>query len=508
MMYDRDGSCPMLLRATLCALLTASGCSLVYDFGAFEDVADAGPPDVNPAALTLDTISPNSVNEGEGCAPIVEPGELAPRSTEILGLGCDPDALARAVLIEGSDILPGAVVTLDGLGFAGNQVPAVVGADGTMLGFEISIPVIPTLAAGSIEMIHVTVSQAGIDQTIDLEVGGLDELSVSEVGAAAAINALEAGTLFSAVRIDAPLAATSGAPLVLNATSLIDVTAPMTAHGCDGGNTLTTGGCDGQGGKQGLQGSGGIGGTPNGGGGGGGNQSAGIPGQNGGLGGVKTPNSMLVPLAEHRGQGGGGAVQTRGGDGGGLIAMTSGGAIRIGSAIELPGSAGQDGTQTCNPLLLGDGAAGGGGGAGGSLMVRGRASVIFDETASINLRGGDPGGSNNDECDGGGGSDGRARIDATNLIGSPGVTGVHGAVIADANRLRTGAEAQSIDLAGDAGTPTWISINRGPATSFNLATSQVVTFEPGLNNVCVHVTDPANGTPPESLHCVDFIYLP
>jgi hypothetical protein len=514
MIYNQEQSISVIIRLILLASVASSGCSLVYDFGRFEGLEDAStaPPDVNPTNFGLDAIQPAQVDEGAGC--LIADGLIAESYT------CDPTSPRVAVVIEGNDFIDAATVTLDGAGFEATTVETAVGDSGRLLAFEIAVPIETALGEGQSGSIRVTVGQAGIERSIDLAVRHLDEYSAQAVIDAAGdpVAALQ-GELYSVISIDAPLAVDGTAPLVMNATSLIAVDAEITPNnGCPGGPALTPGGCEGMGGEPAFE-SDGVALDNHGGGGGGGNARAGGAGGQAnqvgqGQGGPRTPSETLVPLAEHGGGGGGGGKAIKGGDGAGVVAMTAGGSIWLRAAINAVGEPGDNPTanNNCDAGLAGAGnGSGSGAGAGGSVMLRARGTVVLEPDV-IALEGG-TGGPGADDCRGGNGSDGRLRIDTATLMGdvaaaldvSPDIFA--GALITPQPQVVTTADP-SVALAGDSGEPAWITVNGGPASSFNLGSTRAVDLAAGFNTVCVHVTDPDNGTPVESFHCVNFIYLP
>lgn len=509
------------MRALAITLASLSGCSLVYDFGSFEGsgAQDAAPPpDVNPANLALERVLTEPLVEGTGCLPPAET-VIDRVAGEQPVAACGEGSPTVPVVIEGSDIVAGAVVTLTGMGFSGDAVESVVSTDGTLIAFEIAVPIHTGLAANETAALTVTVSQEGAaPQAIDVEVRGLDELVASSFATGPeAVAALAGGERFSRIVIDTPLDLAGAAPFHFQATSLISIEQPLNASGvggvrraggCPGGGIGETGGCGQQGGRAGPSG---------GGGGGGGNQSAGSSGGAGGTnGGPATESAFLVPLDGHTGRGGGGSGDAAlangrvGGAGGGLIAMTSAGRIEIAVSIDVSGAPGQNGSGLCSLL----GGPGGGGGAGGSVLLRARSAIVFSEGGAMNLAAGS-GGTNPNGCAGGDGSVGRLRVDTPAFVGelasviTEDVNPVLGAIIAPQSLVRSGPAQQTVALSGDSsGSPvTWLSVNDS-VEEFNFEAERTVELVAGVNEICVHVTDPSMGAPEESRHCVVIAYLP
>lgn len=492
-MYDRDGLTSVFARLTLCLSLAASGCSLVYDFGAFEGVGDAGPPDVNPANLRLERTVPDQVDEGSGCliADATAPFE------------CDPELSPKiAVLVEGGDILDTARVTLTGMGFEATPVDATVDGRGQMLGFELAVPVDTDLDVGMSDFIEITVTQEGASESVELEVRGLAEAIATEP---------TDDTLYSVIEVSTAITHDDPSPLHLRATSLIAIAAggSIEATGCSGGAAQTAGGCSGMGGGPGDDSDALMLGR-NSGGGGGGNATAGDPGigtdpPNGG---AANGTPLLVPLSNHLGRGGGGGVGRTGGDGGGVIALTSGGSIAIRTTLDVSGA---DGASAMSCALI-TGASGGGGGAGGSVLLR--AAELDVTGAQILVNGGGGGTSNNDNCNGGAGAPGRLRFDATTVAGdltaavNAATEPARGAAIDPQPHVLTGPPEHVIAITRDTEKTVFTSVGGGSVTQVLPNGQASVTLTAGRNNVCVHVTDPVSGVPPESVHCVDFLYLP
>lgn len=206
----------------------------------------------------------------------------------------------------------------------------------------------------------------------------------------------------------------------------------MPGDGGPGGFDGGVGGAARQVGRRGEGPGGGIGGQPTdanecpGSGGGGGFSAAGNGGascnSSGGNGGTAYGNERIIPLVGGSGGGGGGGVYSyvggAGGGGGGAIVIASSGAISISGAIAANGGRGADGeSQSCGwwgcSWSYRGGA--GGGGAGGSIRLV--ANSINGNGSVAAVAGG---GGRSWDRDGGSGSPGRIRFEASSITRTAG----------------------------------------------------------------------------------------
>lgn len=508
------------------ALLVATGCSFIYDGGEFARAdARVPPPDVNPTALTLDSLNPSSLDEGSGCIPE--------------GDGCADLGRAVPVVITGSNISMTATITLDGGGFNNQTVVPTIASDGSMAAFSVRVPVMPNLAAGETVDITVKVAQAGIDKSLPMTIRGLPEFVASVDAADGTYDVGMIQPRYSTVNFDTPVAFEGADPARFIASSEILVSAKLSADG--GAADVTTpgtagpggcsGGASGQAGQCGE--SGGRGAAENGGGGGGGGSIGGDPGAGGagvgGDGGMPAGNPTLTPLTGQgsvpsRGHGGGGGGKAAllaelgagGGGGGGVIELSSDGRFVLGSAGELSAVGGQGGRQGNGAgCVLGEKGGAGGGGSGGAILIRAHA-VLTDDVGETRVAvdggvGGQPGGS----CShGGNGAPGRVRVDVPSDAALPGfTTGLpalyRGPVLDPATPLVVPTTPVDITFFGDAGTDYWVQSDGGGAQMKQISgghsTTVSVPLQTGLNTICAAVAQSASQ--PEGRNCLTIAYI-
>ena len=502
--------------------LPVVSCSVVYDGDVFvtTDAAppvDAAPPiDVNAGALMLTELEPSEVLEGAGAG------------------GGIP------IVIHGSNIAPDAVVSLSGAGFDGEVMDISISGNGELVAFAITIPVLETLADGVSEEMTVAVRQGdGVEASLPLRVGGLDELVASEDAPDGTMSTGDLRPRYARIDIDAPLTFTGTDPARLVATAEAVVAAAVTVDGQDADGNQTgapgPGGCGGGNPKQDAPcgpGSGGRG-LDAGGGGGGGHRLPGNGGTGaGGEAGASSGNAALVPLADAeagtRGKGGGGgdgagllddSTGGAGGGGGGVIEITSQGTLRVteGASLSANGGQGGDGGSSC--ALGGSGGGGGGGGSGGAILLR-AARALVDEgtTARVSVAGGG-GGAGGSGCAsaGGSGGDGRVRVDFPGtsdlppLVGT-GVGAYRGPVLAPDTRAVVEEPALPVSLLG-APNATYHVERLGAArqqvnTLGTGAAEAQVMLEPGLNRVCAVIDDVVAINLSEGANCLDVAYIP
>lgn len=508
-----------------------AGCSLILDPGDLRgqndaSVPDARPPDAAPpadadlAALTIDSVAPTELWEGQGTA-----GRAIP------------------VVITGSNIDDGALITFEVAGDADAGVPdlelpsgnTAVNPQHTLAATTVTVPVTDQLAAGETVTVVVRVSQGTTSVTEEITLHGLDELAP----AAGTYQADDFAPLYSRIELAEDVRFDGEAPVRLRATSEIIVSATVNAGGYDGnggdGGAPGPGGCAGGGsGAPGGCGMGGGGGGsaegldlgPGGGGGGGfgADGNGGSGGSNGGTAGKVTGGPWLVPLitdagaAGNRGNGGGGGadgtLQTGrgGGGGGGVVELTSQGRLEIAGGGAVTSSGGDGAT--------GNNGGGGGGGSGGALLLRATSELTWDgDSPAISAAAGS--GSGCASCNkGGNGGVGRIRLDY------PGTTAASGTTPAPVRGPMWAAAVPVLVTDADLiGGNLRVTVHGAGATQYGLllnddttpdpfmttgtgAGTLDVTLTPGMNRLCAMVTIDADFSLPEAVNCIDIAYIP
>lgn len=518
----------VVLRACGAAAIVASlaGCNIAFDFDEFRNQfdADVPAPDVDVGALNLERLDPSQVDEGAGCIP---------DATDVQT--CTDDSRGIPVVILGSNIAPGAVVTVDGV-----EVQAEIAGDGSMAAFTIVVPVDTTLdeADGTLDM-QVTVSQGdGIEKTLPLTVRKLDQLidPTVKVIAPEAYKTYSVISLTGGDTVTYTLTGAQNEPARLVATAEIEIDAVLDASGvdgagggaggpgsCSGGTAASPGTCDG-GGKAGVMG---------GGGGGAGHSVAGSAGTAGeGVAaepGVPVGNATIAPftgagLDVSRGNGGGGGATNTGavgGGGGGVIELTSRGVLRIRAAARVDAKGGdgearrQDGLgDTKCSGLLGSRPGAGGGGSGGAVILRAAQSV---EAGGIVDVGNGAGGPGEDGCRGGGaGADGRLRVDvpADTTDPSLGATiGYRGAVPAYETETVVTSPSLPLTVFGGESVSSYQVEVDGSATRQSASTDSSrraiisVELSPGRNRICTVVDPDISLSVSEAVNCIFVAYI-
>jgi hypothetical protein len=413
-------------------------------------------------------------------------------------------------VVHGSSITEAASITDTGYGVFDRTAVLLggVSSDHAMAAFALPIPVDPMLAAGVDSPITVTVTQAGVERELTLQVEGLDELATS----VAQLDAAAIAPAYSTITIGTNVTLVGAQPARLVATAAIEVTADVTvtAGRCAGGPAVTNGSCGDSGGRSGASSSGG---------GGGGNSIAGMDGQGtgAGSGGARAPAVMLTPLGAAAGNGGGGGANQvldgggAGGAGGGVVELTSGGSLSIGPGASIAAT-GQNGAAP-GGLGCGLGGGAGGGGAGGAILLRAGSAIAIDASAALSVA---PGlGGVRANCGGGDGAPGVVRADGASLADPGdhlGASVLRGAMWRpDAPTVVTGSATVSLPLTGRAGITYFLKINTADPEEIELSTdvgSVEARLEEGSNSVCALVLEAGNLSQPESINCISIAYLP
>lgn len=346
--------------------------------------------DANPAALAITGVDPIAVIEGQG-----DGGSRKPVIV-IEGTDIAQDVTVEIVASPGAAKAP--MITLD---------PTSVQVDvyGHHIAISVAAPVDPTLDAGDVIPLDVTVTQdAGgtpVSQTLSgiLTLQGRAEWENTDATIPPLVDGVNK---FSRVNLTMGTFPTpASGPVIVEATASITI-APDVVATFDG--TTTTPGPGGNNGGAGAEaqllsataGSAGMGAA-----GGDGGATAGNPAKQYMGDDQLTTIDTTEKLANSSSGGGGGGVPAvsltpggRGGGGGGTIAITAGGSVTLSNAISAKGSAGQSGGSFANP---------GGAGSGGIILVRGGGDVM---TMALDV--------------GGPGPAGRVRVDAGGVRTTPG----------------------------------------------------------------------------------------
>lgn len=396
-------------------LALCAACSLVYDVDNLPGRSDArvfdaaidAPVDADPSMLALTSVEPASLLEGTGTggrpallvlhgASIVDTAEVSVAFVDAVGVDAGVDAGAEQPMLAGF----GAT------------------ADGTLAGVAVRIPVIGDLHAGENRTLRVTLTQGAAQESVDVTVAGLEELTLAGPTAVSAATA----TPYSQIEITGKVHFTGADPVRLFATGGIHLAADLDGdavgqeggpHGCRGADQQGAGGCTPGGGAAGGD-AGVLGLTHGAGGGGGGFGAPGTAGNGtgGGKEGMATGVETLVPIvstagtAGNRGNGGGGGGQGTlnaaggaGGGGGGVIYLAAGGDITVDSGH----------TISAKGATASGGSGGGGGGSGGAILIR-AGGAITSTGAWLTAPGGLA--TTGSQGPGGPGGVGRIRVDA------------------------------------------------------------------------------------------------
>lgn len=486
-----------------------AGCSLLYNPGNLPAVAaDAGPDIdaptvVDPNALTLASVGPTTIYEGQG------QGGSRQAMLTIVGTNIAMDAKVELVAAE-----PDAQLTLD-------LDHAVRSASGTGIAIPLTTPIDPAHDARDVKL-TVRISQttpegkAVVQELADaVTFKNLPELTAKPASPATL------APLYSQVQITGALtfANCAATPVAIRAVASIElgdvhVDSTGQAPGCGGGAggaKVVVGGGPGGGKPAALIGAGLVVAAS-----GGGFAEAGGPGMPGLLGAGSTPGGPITgdefllafPLGS---SGGGGGGTNPGGGGGGSLELTAGGTLTAGTITANGGVGGADGFLT----------GAGGGGSGGAILLRsGAAATLTKVTVDGGLGG--PHVSTPLAVAGAGGQ-GRIRYDLVKLVGAPDLPASKraGVTFADKTPLVVTERTPSLTLAS--------SVSQTPAMNefdyyvFNDATATVdsgglrfVTptillspqLAPGFNRVCV---TPSKHDPIKDVlvtSCVDVAYVP
>ena len=471
--------------AALYFLLTATGCSLLYNPSNLPsdpnaDDGDAG-VDADFTMFEIDDVGPHVLLEGQGI------GGSRPAILTLSGRGFVEGAQVELVAPGGEPVR-----------FVVDNLNLVVGSRGDVLAVPV---VLPVDAGRGLAMVPMTirVSQGAVTKLLE---GKLAIRNLNELGDVAVTDSAALDALYS--RIDHPTLITFAVtpnkpPAVFRAVSSIvfgDITANATASAAGPGGSI--------GGAVGASGGGSGGGQPgsvSGGAGGAGFASVGEVGAGvGGAGGVEIGERLIQSYLTNHGSGGGGGSGSVGGGGGGTIEITAGGTVRVGR-IEVNGANAAAG-----------GVSGGGGGAGGVVVIR--AGSIAELAGAITANAG--AGSTGTGLAGGAGRSGRIRIDVPLLIGTPQITPpAHLGVSLDPTLARaTGNVLQPIVSHGtlDDTFNVFVLDAAGTITSqteasFGAATINISPMlSAGYNRVCV--TANTSATLDEATNCIDLAYLP
>ena len=498
-----------------------AACSVRYspdDFRGHDGGVAGGPDATDPAVLALLAVSPQLAYEGDGWAFIMD---------DLVG------ARAIPVVLEGQH-MDGATITIDGAGFDNltiDEATITVTPDGTLAAFPLRIPETPDLAGGDEQAVMVTLTK---DDDLGHEVvdnsflvHGLDAIDLTD-GQTFNTGDLPDDLLsrVSHVSITGTVTVTGVKPFRVLATGGISIAGTLHA---DGGAAPTAGpgGCDGGGsGATALcgDGSGKSAGNLSAGGGGGGFGTGGTAGS-GGAGGSEAGDGSLVGLPpldnpSNRGAGGGGGQPSTlglgngnpGGGSGGVVELTTPGALHLADGALITASGGSGGAG-------GLGGGPGGGGSGGAILIRAGAVADLGTSVALQVRAG--AGGNNNAGDGG---VGRIRVDVpqdldpTTLVTDPDPTPLIGPmIVTDQLPVVTQQATVTITARGvrQSSYPVLVNGDRTNNVSIDAGTglgSVNVTLAPGLDRVCVAVSSSVvskdQTSDPEATNCVILAYIP
>jgi hypothetical protein len=491
-------------------LVAMSGCAQILGI---EDLPDpdgglASPPDaepLDPGQFGVSSAEPFSIQEGEGTAWPVP------------------------IIVLGQEFTPDTTILLDGAGFAQQEITPLLASDGRSLAFPLRVPVLTELDEGQTDMITVTVRKGSLSATTQVTVIGLDELTLSSLGAGP-LSAEDFDPLYSRIVIDQDVALTGDDPIRLLATAEIQLNAALSANGqaaattvpgqggpgsCPGGAPEEPGEC-GVGGGRGADGDDAAAG--------GGHFNIGTPGSGEppAAGGAQTGKPELVPLENDTGNGGGGSREGAGGGGGGIVELTSEGTFvfeRTGS-ISADGGRGGDGRCTSGAK-----AGSGGGGSGGAILVRAWGGFDDKDTVPrLSVRGGAGGDMPpNRNCVeiGGAGSFGRVRIDTSEPGGPPDFApsspaSYQGALLRTIDStgtqipVVTRLQQITLEVFGERGEGFNLDVNDVgvPFTaSSDGAASVPVTLRPGRNKICVITGSNTSLEVSEAVQCISIVSI-
>ncbi len=504
-----------LNAASLVVGLAASGCSLLYDpdklpAAPIDAPADAPPDmpvDANPALLTITSVAPRDLIEGQG------DGGSRRALVVVHGMNIVAGATVAITAHDGETATPMLEIDNDAVEVASDGatlvVPVKVAVDGnlgpsaTVASIRLDVAVTQDAPGGPVTQSLTALDDPAPDSPV-LTLQGLDELSGSPS------LATDVTHRFSKIDVDTITAADNTQPLIVESTSSITVANVIAVNASD--NTPGPGG-----GTGGLGGSGAVGSPGNDGGGpghgihdggGGGFGTAGtVAPTGGGAGGSSVGKASLPTLVSPNvSSGGAGNKGTllnirggNGGGGGGMIALTAAGDLTF-AAIEAKGGDGTTGSNTT-----------GGGGSGGAVLVRGATITITG--AGITATGGTGGGA------GGNGGDGRVRFDAaaeaTTITSTP-AAGYRGPMADAATPLIVRTPMPKITFDGSPGAFSYVledetgTNTKGPfALTMPSGGKLGVMVQPlfvGINHLCVLVTDAQ--TADEGRNCISVAFVP
>jgi hypothetical protein len=455
------------------------GCSLIYNPSNIKAVAD-GPEmiiDANPAALTLTSVAPATLMEGQGAG----------------------GSRQAVLVITGDNIVPGATITIAAKN--GTDTPMVATAGSEVVAADHKFIAVPVTAGVNVSCdantipLTITVSQSGATQTIDWSLTCLPQIDQSSDLAlsTAAENTFSQIHLTGSAKITA--SDTTG-PLIVRAMADIAVAGDIdvSASGATAGPGGKAGGIAAAGGS-GDGGGGPGGGLLGGGGGGAGYHDKGADGTAGAGGAAQGDPPLTMGYGANYASGGGGGDAV-GGGGGGTVELTAGGSLTAAN-VTSKGAAGGNGG-------LGKG---GGGGAGGTIVLRGT-QITLGGALSVAQGAAGSGG-------GGAGSPGRIRVDGSMVTGNAGAAYLGVAIDSTAPAI-TNMDHPTLTVHGGAGDRYDVftldaSDNVKDEDDNKLLVGTSAQIMPqvhwGYNKICVV---PRGGAPstPESTNCIAIAFIP
>jgi len=479
--------------------LFVSGCSLIYNPSnivkpdAAHDAAPDMKPgpmdapemitDANPAALTLTSVEPPAILEGQGS-----------------------DGSRQAVLvIHGTNLVAGATIAITAKNTGDTPMVAsmtggeVVGADHNFIAVPVSAAVNSSCDSNTLPL-TVTVTQSGAAPvTIDWTLTCLPQINQSTdlTLPTGQVNQFSELVLTGTATV---VAADHNDKLLVRATGNLSVAGAIDVSGS--GQTPGPGGFGG--GDASKAGGGTGGGSPGGGllggggGGGAGYHDKGTDGTGSVAGGPAQGDiPMTAGYAANFASGGGGGDGV-GGGGGGTVELTAGGTLTT-HMITSKGANGGGG---------GLAGSGGGGGAGGTVVLRGTAISAMGAVSVAAGTGGSGGG--------GDGSIGRIRIDTPSFTGTAPSGAYTGLSIDPATPVITNSATPTVTIHGTAGARYDIftldqNNNIKDEDDNKLLGGTTGQMMPqvhwGWNRVCI-VPHGGSPTTVESASCVDLAFLP
>ncbi len=488
------------------------GCSIIYNpdhiTGAFDGAVDSPPDsqpiDANAAGLTLTQVDSPILLEGQGT-------------------GASRKAL---LVIEGTNIVSGATVTITGAPSVVPDQPAIVATTNSDL---IAVPVTAMIHSGTTPSptpiaLTVTVTQMSggspVTATIPWQLQELPEL-VAATGANAIDNtnpvqyshvALSGNATVSFSNSTSPVIIRAVGDLSIQSTGIASLsvsTAGVSPTGVFGGGN---GGAIGNNGTGLPPGPGKVGDASDGGGGAGLAADGTSPGGTGNQG-LAIGDALISSYAANVGNGGGGGQKnglslggSAGGGAGGTIELTAGGDL---TAPAISANGGTGGNCSAGSA--------GGGGSGGVIVLRAAHIATLN---GVSVTAGNGGSSTVlGNASGGPGSAGRARVDGVMVNGSTSPA-VHGAVFDPTTPQTVSTPSVMVTLHG-ASSPNMFELHDVgtgdnyqdlPGTtmiSVKFASSEFTTpvsLVKGMNRLCI--SPPGGPGNEESRNCVYVAYLP